>query len=196
MPLLESNSKQIILASKSPRRIELLKKIIDKFEVHVSDIDESLEINDPVDFVIRLSKEKVEEVAARFAEGILIGADSIVVLDDKILNKPADRDDAARMLRMLSGREHRVYTGFTILSKPGNSSVSDYDMTRVKFRHIEDWEIDKYIDVAQPFDKAGSYGIQDESAVFVENIQGCFYNVMGLPVTKVYRALAGIMKKG
>ncbi|MEE4311099.1 MAG: Maf family protein [candidate division KSB1 bacterium] len=195
MPLLESNSRQIILASKSPRRIELLKKIIDKFEVHVSDIDESLEINDPVDFVIRLSKDKVREVAARFAEGILIGADSIVVLDDKILNKPADRDDAAHMLRMLSGREHSVYTGFTILSKPGNSSVSDYDMTRVKFRHIEDWEIDKYIDVAQPFDKAGSYGIQDESAVFVEYIQGCFYNVMGLPVAKVYRTLAEIMKK-
>ena len=195
MPLLESNSKQIILASKSPRRIELLKKIIDNFEVHVSDIDENLETNDPVDFVTRLSKDKVEEVAARFTEGILIGADSIVVLDNVILNKPADKDDAARMLRMLSGREHKVFTGFTVLSKPGNASVSDYDMTRVKFRHIEDWEIDKYIEVAQPFDKAGSYGIQDESAVFVEYIQGCFYNVMGLPVTKVYRALTEIMKK-
>ncbi len=193
MPLLDTNSDLIILASRSPRRIDLLKKIIPHFQVDISDIDEDIEINDPIRYVLEISKRKVCEVAHKYDKGIIIGADSIVVRENRILGKPKDKEDAIRMLNFLSGQIHQVYTGFTILKKPSQKMITDYEVTHVKFRDLADWEILKYIEVAHPFDKAGSYGIQDESAVFVESIDGCFYNVMGLPVAKIYNSLLTLM---
>ena len=189
MPLIDTNAKRIILASRSPRRIELLKKIISNFEIRISYIDESFEQDDPVLYVTEISKRKVYKIAQEINEGVIIGADSIVVLDSKILGKPQNEQEAIGMLNFLSGHVHQVFTGITIVEKPGNKIISDFEVTNVEFRPLATWEIEKYIRQEQPFDKAGSYGIQDGSAVFVERVEGCFYNVMGLPVTKLYKLL-------
>ena len=189
MPLINTDTKRIILSSKSPRRIELLKKIISDFEVQDSDIDERIKQNDPVQFVLEISKKKANKVAQKINEGIIIGADSIVVLDSKILGKPDTEKEAIWMLNFLSSNVHQVFTGFTIVEKPDNKIISNFETTKVKFRTLDAWEIEKYVRLEQPFDKAGSYGIQDESAVFVERVEGCFYNVMGLPLAKLYKSL-------
>jgi len=193
MPLLDTNSKRVVLASQSPRRIELLKKIINDFEIKVSNIDESINLNDPIRFVIEISKRKAQEVAQYINQGIIIGADSIVVLDDEILGKPKDEQEAIWMLTNLSGRQHQVFTGVSIIKQPEDELISDYEVTNVKFRELESWEILKYIQTEKPFDKAGSYGIQDGSAVFAEKVDGCFYNVMGLPVTKLFKLLKPLL---
>jgi len=193
MPLLDTNSKRVVLASQSPRRIELLKKIINDFEIKVSNIDESINLNDPIRFVTEISKRKAQEVAQYINQGIIIGADSIVVLDDKILGKPKDEQEAIWMLTNLSGRQHQVFTGISIIKQPEDELISDYEVTNVKFRELESWEILKYIQTEKPFDKAGSYGIQDGSAVFAEKVDGCFYNVMGLPVTKLFKLLKPLL---
>jgi len=194
MPLINTGAKRIVLASQSPRRIELLKKVISDFEIQVSNVDENSNSSDPISFVLKISQKKAEKVAQNIDSGVVIGADSIVVLDHKILGKPLDNEDAISMLKFLSGNEHRVYTGFTIIDKPSNQIISDYEMTKVTFRSLEMWEIEQYVKVAQPYDKAGAYGIQDESAVFVEKIEGCYYNVMGLPLTKLFKLLLPFLK--
>ena len=194
MPLITTNGKRIVLASKSPRRIELLKKIFTDFDVLVSHVDENADSLDPIQFVLEISKRKALEISQQISSGIIIGADSIVVLDKKILGKPTDKNEAKWMLNFLSGRSHQVYTGFTIIDKPSDNILSEYEITTVTFRHLNSWEIERYIDVAQPFDKAGSYGIQDESAVFVEKIEGCYYNVMGLPLTKLFKSILPFFK--
>ncbi len=189
MPLLDTNNKRIILASQSPRRIELLKKIIKNFKIQASNIDENIEQHDPNKFVLEISKRKATTIAQKIDNGIIIGADSIVVRDGKVLGKPKDEQEAMWMLNFLSGKEHRVFTGITIIEKPSNKIISDVEVTMVKFRSLNPWEIKKYIQLEKPFDKAGAYGIQDGSAVFVERIEGCFYNVMGLPVAKLFKLL-------
>ncbi len=194
MPILNPGTKRIILASQSPRRIELLKKIIPIFEVSANHIDEpTFGISVPEQLVTQLSTHKATVTARRIASGIVIGADSVVVLDGKILGKPRDRDECYQMLSSLSGRVHEVYTGFTLISKPEDWIMSDYEMTKVKFRSLERWEIEAYMDSGQPFDKAGAYGIQDDAAVFVESIDGDYYNVVGLPLTKLFLALKTIL---
>jgi len=193
MPLLDTNSKKIILASQSPRRIELLKKIIAEFVVHPSHIDETIHLSDPGSYVRDISRQKVMEVAPEYENGVIIGADSVVVLQNRILGKPLDRNEAIEMLSFLSGNTHEVYTGYTILDIETENIIVDHDITKVIFRLLSIDEIERYVDVAEPFDKAGSYGIQDESAVFVERIEGCFYNVMGLPVTKIYSSLRHVL---
>ena len=194
MPMIETNSKRVILASQSPRRIELLKKIIADFDVQASHVEETMETNDPVTFVCELSKRKAMEIAAETETGIIIGADSIVVSNDRILGKPQNRNEALEMLTFLSARTHQVYTGFTIIENPEAKTFTDYEVTDVVFRKLTPWEIERYVDVAHPFDKAGSYGIQDESAIFVDKINGCFYNVMGLPLTTLYNSLKPFFK--
>ncbi len=194
MPLINTNSKRIILASQSPRRIELLKKIIANFEVQISNIDENCNQNNPVKFVKEISKKKATNIAQNINEGIIIGADSIVVRNNKILGKPANEKEAFEMLNFLSGHTHHVYTGVTIINKPNNQIISDFEVTMVKFRTLDKWEIETYINLEHPFDKAGSYGIQDESAVFVERIEGCFYNVVGLPLAKLFKLLIPYLK--
>ncbi len=196
MPILNPGLTRIVLASQSPRRIELLKRIIPDFEVKVSDIAESNNgCTIPGKLVEKLSRQKAEHVAQQISEGIIIGADSVVVLNDKILGKPQDNSDCYAMLNLLSDQVHQVFTGFTIIAKPQNTVLFDHEITDVKFRKLETWEIEKYIESGQPLDKAGSYGIQDDGAVFVESIRGCYYNVVGLPITKVFLALKKILRE-
>ena len=196
MPLLNPGSTRIVLASQSPRRIELLKRIIPEFEVKISNINEN---NNgtivPWKLVDELSYQKAKYIAHQVPDGIIIGADSVVVLHSKTLGKPRDANDAYKMLKLLSGKVHQVYTGFTIIKRPQQIVISDYEVTHVKFRDLEAWEIEKYIQSGQPLDKAGAYGIQDDGAVFVESINGCYYNVVGLPITKIFLALKKLLKE-
>jgi len=196
MPLLNPGFSRIVLASQSPRRIELLKIIIPEFEIKASDITENnYVITVPWQLVEKLSYQKAENVARQIPDGIIIGADSVVVMNGKTLGKPKNHLDSYNMLNLLSDKVHQVYTGFTIIKKPQHIVISDHEVTQVKFRKLESWEIKKYIESGQPCDKAGSYGIQDDGAVFVESITGCYYNVMGLPITKVFLVLKKLLER-
>jgi septum formation protein len=143
--------------------------------------------NSPADHVLTLSKKKAMEVAKNYNDAIVISADTIVVLDGEIINKPRDSDEAIQMLKKLSGKTHQVYTGFTILDTKTGKFICDFEVTEVKFRELSEEEIKEYVATGSPLDKAGAYGIQDDyGAVFVEKINGCFYNVVGFPLTKFY----------
>ena len=191
-------SQKLILASQSPRRAQLLKLVGFEFDIIPSFIDEEeIEKSDPATRVKALSFAKAKSVAANIEQGIIIGSDTIVVLDRQILGKPRDDLEAKEMLHRLKGRTHLVYTGFALLEKPSNRKIRDYDKTRVHFRDLADWEIDRYVATQNPMDKAGAYGIQDQSAVFADRIEGCFYNVVGFPLSKFYVAMMQfVMKNG
>ena len=184
-------NKKIILASRSPRRQALLRQIGIEFDVRESGINEDEhQYSSPVDHVLTLSKRKAAAVRSKVRNCIIIGADTIVVCKGKILGKPKDKKDAAAMLSLLSGRTHEVYTGFTILDAKSGRSISDYEVTKVTFRKLSRKEISAYVASESPMDKAGAYGIQDDyGAVFVERVDGCFYNVVGFPLTKFYIAM-------
>lgn len=188
--------KKLILASRSPRRSHLLKQIGLEFEVQENDIEETLDpTKSPEENVRSLSYRKALNVSKSVTNGFVVGFDTVVFFDGKILGKPKNGDEAGQMLRMLSGQEHQVYTGFSIVEKPGGRSYTDIETTAVKFRELEEDEILQYVQSGSPLDKAGAYGIQDDmGAVFVERINGCFYNVMGLPLTKFYQALQTFIK--
>lgn len=179
----------LILASKSPRRADLLRQMGFQFTVLSVPVDESCpEISNPVELVMTLSKRKAEAVVHKVKEGLIIGADTVVVLDNEILGKPVDEKDAARILRKLSGKTHQVYTGFSLVECAGRT-ISDYEETSVTFHTLSDWEIQSYIETGCPLDKAGAYGIQGRSGLFVKRIKGCFYNVVGFPLNKFYEQL-------
>ncbi len=185
----------LILASESPRRAQLLSLVGFKFEIRPSEIDEdTVQEADPIRHVLALSLAKATEVAKSIKNGLVVGADTIVVLDKKILGKPATPEEASDMLRRLSGRAHHVYTGFAIVEKPGGRTASDYEVTKVRFRELQDWEIESYVNTQNPMDKAGAYGIQDQSAVFADRIEGCFYNVVGFPLSKFYTTLLAFVE--
>jgi septum formation protein len=185
----------IYLASKSPRRKKLLKQINLKFKVVHAEIEEKiLKHETPVHNVKRLSLEKLEKSKEVIKKGIIITADTIVVLDGKVIGKPKDKKDAFRILSRLSGRTHYVYTGFTVFNSVNGKTINDYEKTAVTFRKLEPEEITDYINSGSPMDKAGAYGIQDDfGAVFVKKINGCYYNVVGLPLSKVYNSLLRII---
>lgn len=188
--MLDLNGRRIILASASPRRAQLLKLIGLEFEVVQSNCDESGEsYTFPEVQVLELSERKASMVAEQVEDGLIVGVDTVVALGDKIFGKPKDKSAAQEMLRQLSGQTHTVYTGFTLIDQPSGWVHSDYERTEVVFRKIDDAEISRYVETESPLDKAGAYGIQDKSAVFVSKVNGCFYNVVGLPVTKFYVAL-------
>jgi len=190
------NSKiKIFLASKSPRRRKLLKQLNLNFRSFSVDINEIVKRKEkPSSAVLRLSKEKLELAKEKNLEGIIITADTIVVLDSKILGKPKDKKDAFRILKMLSGRTHTVYTGYSIFNSENTRTISEYETTKVTFRKLTDEEILEYIAGGSPMDKAGAYGIQDDfGAVFIKKINGCYYNVVGLPLAKLYHALLRIL---
>ncbi|MGD0339337.1 MAG: Maf family protein [Bacteroidota bacterium] len=183
--------KRLVLASQSPRRASLLRQIGLTFDIIPSHISED-HVNDrrPHEIVLTLSRAKAYEIAQSVQNAIIIGADTVVVLDGKILGKPITPTEAITMLHSLSGREHEVYTGFTLLDTPSMQEVSSYEKTLVRFRHLHDEEIASYVASGSPMDKAGAYGIQDDyGAVFVESITGCFYNVVGFPLTKFFVTL-------
>ncbi|HEX5733062.1 MAG TPA: Maf family protein [Blastocatellia bacterium] len=185
MPEQES---KIILASSSPRRADLLKTIGVSFELVPSNINERPHQDEaPADYIIRLARAKVIDAARKRDSGLVIGADTIVVLDGRILGKPRDEDDAIRMLKLISGRWHAVMTGVALYDAATRREVADYDKTLVRFAQLSDKEIDWYVNTGEPMDKAGSYAIQERGAMFVEEIAGSYHNVVGLPLTLLYR---------
>ena len=183
--------KQVYLASKSPRRRKLLKQIGLKFKSFSVDLDERFFENEsPAKTVKRLAAEKLDAAIKSKGEGIFITADTIVALDKHFIGKPKNKKDAVRLLRTLSGKKHTVYTGIAVAENPGNKKVVDYVKTDVYFRELNDSEIKDYVKGGSPMDKAGAYGIQDDfGAVFIKKINGCYYNVVGLPLERLYSIL-------
>lgn len=193
--------KTIILGSASPRRRELLAQIGADFEVRVSNKEEVYHSTVPEEIVKELALMKAENVAEELAEEnasgavkstVVIGADTIVVLDGKILGKPADEEDAVRMLNSLQGRRHDVYTGVAVLDydENGEKHVYNYSVgTAVYVNEMTEEEIRAYVETKDPLDKAGAYGIQGRFAAHIDRIEGDYYNVVGLPVSRVYRSL-------
>ncbi|MDO5516527.1 MAG: Maf-like protein [Clostridium sp.] len=179
---------KIILASASERRQELLSRIIDDFDIMVSNFDENTVIfNGSIDnYVKEISIGKALEVKERLdSDAIIISADTVVTFNDRILGKPKDKEDAFQMLKSLQGRSHKVYTGVTVINTKKNLIQQESVSTEVTFSKISDDEILKYIETGEPLDKAGAYGIQGKGGVFVESINGCYYNVVGLPLNKL-----------
>lgn len=179
---------EIVLASKSPRRKELLKRVVNDFKIIESDFDEdSITFNGDVEEYVKLLargkalavKEKVNN------KSLIIGVDTIVFYNNKILGKPKNYDDAYGMLSVLSGNTHKVYSGVCIVNTENLHIESFVCETKVKFSKLIDDQIDRYIESKEPMDKAGAYGIQGVGGVFVEKIDGCYYNVMGLPINKL-----------
>lgn len=188
----------MILASQSPRRIELMREAGLAFRIEPADIDEgALEGEGPFELVERLARAKAASVAGRCAEPgeIVVAADTIVALDGELLGKPADADDARRMLHALSGRTHQVATGACI-ARDGRAE-SFVEVTDVVFYKLADSEIDAYVQSGEPMDKAGAYGIQGIGGrMLVKKIDGDFYNVMGLPIARVVRKIRSIQQQG
>ena len=190
------------LASKSPRRKKLLKQIGINFKSITVDLhEEILDGEHPIKTVKRLAlhrmnaaeqKIKMEHPAQR--EGIILTADTIVVLEGQIIGKPKSKKDAERILKLLSGKTHFVYTGFAIKNISNKKEIIDYEKTSVTFHKLSSQMIIDYIETGSPMDKAGAYGIQDDfGAVFVKKVNGCYYNVMGLPLSKVYNSILSIL---
>lgn len=193
-------SKKIILGSASPRRRELLSRIGIAFEVRTSDGEELYHSTAPEEIVKELALMKAENVAGDLVDErkcapedtIVIGADTIVVLDGKILGKPKDEKDAADMIRALQGRSHEVYTGVAFLdyNAQGSRNASVHAVgTKVYVNPMDEKEISAYISTGEPMDKAGAYGIQGRFAGYIDRIEGDYYNVVGLPISYVYRML-------
>ncbi|ABG87703.1 Maf-like protein [Clostridium perfringens] len=183
---------KVILASKSPRRVEILEKIVKEFEVVQSNFDENtIDFKGDVEkYVKDLSRNKAIEVSKRLNEpSIVIAADTVVFQNGKVLEKPKSEEDAFSMLSSLSGNTHKVYSGICLINTYDDTVVTDCDCTEVKFSELNPRQIRNYINSGEPMDKAGAYGIQGLGGAFVERIEGCYYNVMGLPLNKLYKAL-------
>jgi septum formation protein len=195
MKLKKIFSQTYILASKSPRRIHLLKQLGLKFRSVDPGIDE-LETSDqdPVHIVKQNSLEKSRSVAFNYKKEIVIGADTVVCLDKLILHKPATEKQARNFLRLLSGRKHFVYTGINLINTSNGTEKFAFEKTDVYFRKLDDDEINFYVKKYSPLDKAGAYGIQDDfGCLFIKKINGDFYNVVGLPLVKLYEILKKIV---
>jgi septum formation protein len=179
------NLPKLILASGSPRRAEILLSVGWEFEKIVADIDETeFENENPADYVQRLAKEKAEAVAVNHSDRIVLGADTTVVIDNQIIGKPIDLDDARRMIKLLSSRTHEVLTGVAVV-KNGETKVG-IQSTKVKFKPLNDDEIEFLVQFGEPLDKAGAYAVQAQAALFIEGIEGDYWNVVGLPISLVY----------
>jgi septum formation protein len=180
--------KQIILASKSPRRKQILQQVGLEFTIAVSDFDETqIKFKTPEDLVEKLSFEKAKVIAVKNPNAIIIGADTTVIYKNEIIGKPTSKQDAIRILKLLSGNIHEVVTGFTVIS--GNKSITKHVTSKVKFKKLSEAEIKAYVLTGEPMDKAGGYGIQDKGGLFVEDIQGDYFNVVGLPIFAVSEVL-------
>ena len=184
----------LVLASASPRRAEILRGVGWPYEVRPADTDETAQAGEePVAYVERLARAKAEAVAALSPGSLVLGADTVVVADGSILGKPRDEEDARRMLRQLSGRWHEVLTGVALISvgEPARSSVA-HERTRVRFAALTETEINWYVASGEPADKAGAYAAQGRAALFIEEIAGDYWNVVGLPVRLVYSLARGL----
>jgi septum formation protein len=186
---------EIILASASIRRQELIKRLTNDFKIIVSDFDEStIKLkNNCSSYVMDIAEGKAECVKDKVKnESLIIGCDTVVFFNGKILGKPKDDKEAFSMLKMLSGNTHEVYSGLAILDNISGNIKRDFVCTKVDFSKLSDEVIEKYIETGEHRDKAGSYGIQGYGGVFVEEIHGCYYNVVGLPLNKLSRMLRGM----
>jgi septum formation protein len=178
----------LILASSSPRRSELLRHAAISFTVEAADIPEEPSANEtPLDYAQRLARAKALAVFARHPADTILGADTVVVVDEHLLEKPRDHNDAARMLGLLSGRTHQVITGVCLVNA-GLEQVAAVT-TQVSFAQLSEVEIADYVRTGEPMDKAGAYAIQGIASRWIERIEGCYFNVVGLPVPQVYRML-------
>jgi nucleoside triphosphate pyrophosphatase len=179
---------KIILASASPRRAEILRTVGWPFETLPVHIDESRRPGEvPATYVQRLAREKAEAAAAQVREALVVGADTTVTIDDHVLEKPTNAEDAARMLRLLNDRWHRVLTGVAVVDRATAQTKVAYEETEVKFAAMSDDDIQWYVSTGEPMDKAGAYAIQGFGARFIEGIKGDYFNVVGLPVRLLYR---------
>lgn len=193
LPMADNAAPRLILASQSPRRRYLLKQAGLTFSVIPSRFDEaSVQLADPSAYVKTLATNKAAEVAARFPESVVIGADTIVTIDGAILGKPADPREARAMLQRLSGQSHFVFTGYAILCKARSVNIAEAIKTVVEFKRLTGEEIDWYVQTGEPFDKAGAYAIQGMGTFLVRRIDGSYTNVVGLPVCEVIETLLGI----
>jgi septum formation protein len=179
---------KLILASGSQRRMEILRAVGWPFEAVAANIDESAQAGeDAVKYVKRLALTKAQTVARKCIEGLVLGADTTVLVDGELLGQPLDDDDARRMFRLLSGKWHEVLTGVALLRAGAETQVLiDHETTRVRFAEMSEEEIDWYVATGEPRGKAGAYGIQGPAALFVEEIAGDYFNIVGLPVRLVY----------
>ncbi len=185
-------NKPVILASNSPRRRELLKQIGLAFTVDPADVDERILPGEgPEAYAVRVALDKARVAAKRAGNGIIIAADTIVVLDDAILGKPADAQDAERMLAGLSGRQHQVVSGLAVVDAGSGTARTGVSVTSVWFRELAPGEIRSYVSTGEPLDKAGAYGIQERGALLVRKIEGCYFNVVGLPLSLLEDLLRG-----
>lgn len=178
---------KLVLASGSPRRAEILERAGWPHDVIVAGVDESLlPDEEPAAYVQRLARSKAEAVASKLNEGLVLGADTTVVVGNRILGQPIDDADARRMLNLLNGKWHEVLTGVAVVRIGGATRV-DYETTRVRFAEMSESEVDWYIATREPFGKAGAYGIQGRASLFIEEIEGDYFNIMGLPIRLAYK---------
>lgn len=179
---------EIILASQSPRRQELLKRIVQDFTVKAADINEEVPAGvTPVHYVETMAKEKAQSIAEKNPNDLIIGCDTIVTIDDEIIGKPVSREHGFQILRKLSGRKHLVYTSVFVVTDNHISSL--LSSAEVVFYDLSDEEIHRYLDTDEYKDKAGAYGIQEQGALFVKEIKGDYYSIMGLPIAGLARLL-------
>lgn len=185
--------KAVILASASPRRKKLLKKIVPKFKVIPSKVDEAkIPAKTPEAFAVKAAIAKAEDVALRSRNALVIGADTIVVLGKKILGKPKNKKDAVKMLKSLIGKTHRVITGIAVVDSETFAKHADFVVTKVKMKKVAGQEILDYVKSGRPMDKAGSYGIQEIEEIFIDKVDGDYENVVGLPVRRLKQLLCKI----
>lgn len=182
----------IILASASPRRKEILENASVKFEVMASSIEElTLDGESPCQMVMRLAFEKGMDIASRKKSDLIISADTIVVIDNTVLGKPENEIEARKMITSLSGRTHQVITGISLINLDNNKKIIDYVISNVKFKNLSEEDINDYIRTKESLDKAGAYGIQGYGALLVDEIQGDYFNIVGLPISR----LSDLLKK-
>jgi septum formation protein len=184
---------RLVLASASPRRRELLTMLGMDFTVHPSEAEAVLEdLPDEPEVRVRfLARQKARQVAEAYADALILGADTVVAVPGRILEKPSDRHEAVKMLRQLSGGWHQVYSGICLIDKATGREVVDSVKTDVHFLPLTDAQIQSYVNTGEPLDKAGAYGIQGQAAVFIDEIHGCYYNVVGLPLARLAQILSG-----
>ena len=177
---------KVILASASPRRKEILQNTKLNFDIQKSDIEEViLENESPESMVVRLAYEKAFDVAKRNTDRLVIGADTIVALDNEVLGKPKDQNEAYQMIKRLSNKTHKVITGISLINLKENKIIKDYVVSFVTFKDLSEDSIKDYINTNESLDKAGAYGIQGYGALLVKNIQGDYFNIVGLPISRL-----------
>ena len=185
-----------ILASASPRRSELLRMVGFPFDIIPSHINEKYQNHiTPIDYVLQNARHKGDSVAKQYPESIVIAADTVVVFKNDLLEKPRNKRHARQLLHKLSGQTHQVYTGFGLINRAHDKTKFEYEKTDVTFRVLSDQLIEWYLETGEPYDKAGAYGAQGKGALLIECVRGCYFNVVGLPLSKFFYVLNEFLMK-